>query len=155
MEEFNKWITKLDKTKFFFKFCTNLEENFTKERREIISKLLGDRENYEITYRLYGFLLPWDLAEGYLIDEHRIYLFPNGVCIIYYDYGNVEQSINDHRIGVYEESDKEIKIRSISIWKNNSDIEENLYLKNDENCLFFKHDTSNCHIVDKIMSIWS
>jgi len=102
-----------------------IDKDLTTERKNKISELLGERDDWK-TRR--DFIYKW-INERWDNDNIVLYLFSNGMCAIFLEKGNFEHINNDHRVGVYEENSDEIKVKTISYWRDDLTLTEEIFIK--------------------------
>jgi hypothetical protein len=105
------------------------------EARDSLISLIGERQKSTST-RHYGYTLPGDLSESFYFDNVSILLFSNGICTYYYTKGNVDHNSSDYRLGVYEEDESQILLKTCSLdgW---GSIIEHLCIKNEDKTLTY------------------
>ena len=117
---------------------TIIKENFAGGREQLITDLVGERLNVGNNHRNYQYTLPSEQSQGYYVDEVNLYLFSTGACIVYTDIGNIDHNSNNHLIGVYEETDSEINVRAISVWREDEpNVVEYRFKKAENNTLLY------------------
>lgn len=124
------------------------------ERKEAIINLVGEPKDFD-SLKYFQYELPSHIHQSYLIDTYELILFSNGICFLYIDLGNVDHSFIDHRVGLYEETLEEIKIRTIKIDKlsEDHDVNELVFQKKSDDTLFLDDKRDKAVIKEKILTL--
>ena len=112
--------------------------------------LLGQMQAFT-SRRFFRYELPQAICKSFYLDTVEVTLFDNGTCLLLWDQGNMDHNSNDHRIGVFEETADSVKTRTISIWRDDASVEEQVFVKKSEDELFFDDNKNNPHVREKTL----
>lgn len=129
---------------------SGLFEKTSAERKESFNKLIGNREEFT-SCRHFSYELPSEIHQGWHVDTVYIHLFNNGTCLLYWDQGNIDHNSNDHRVGVYEETNEKIVTKTISLWRSEGNEETYVFTKQSNGSLLYKDDSENSKCKEKVL----
>lgn len=158
MEGFTRKLSSMIDVCSDFFLCEEMLEDTSTERIEEIYKLIGDREDFT-SYRMFHYYLPEELNKNeFYVEYFRIALFDNGTALALREQGNKEFNTSDHRLGVFEESEEKIVVKTISVWECNGHTQFTyVFNKNSDGTLYFNdtyfevHGTEGFQVTDKTL----